>query len=135
MAGDEKLLKHLEFTQALIARMATSSFLLKAWAVTLVAGLFALAANNANARFVLIAYIPAAMFWTLDGYFLHQERLYRALYDRVRVMSSQSIDFSLDTTPYCTSENTWIRAILSKTLSIFYGTLLMVIVVASLVSR
>ena len=35
-------LKHLEFIQGIITRMANNSFMLKGWAVTLVAGIFAL---------------------------------------------------------------------------------------------
>ena len=33
--------------------------------------------------FVLLAYFPALTLWALDGYFLRQERPYRALYDQV----------------------------------------------------
>ena len=31
--------------------------------------------------FVFLAYIPATVFWGLDGFFLWQEQLYRKLYD------------------------------------------------------
>jgi hypothetical protein len=39
---DEAWVKHLEFIQNAITRMATNSFWLKGWAVTLVAATFAL---------------------------------------------------------------------------------------------
>jgi hypothetical protein len=35
---EESELKHLEFIQGVIARLANNSFLLKGWSVTLVAG-------------------------------------------------------------------------------------------------
>ena len=37
----DKKLKHLEMVQGVINRMASNSFMLKGWAVTLVAGIFA----------------------------------------------------------------------------------------------
>ena len=40
----EAKLQHLQFIQAVIARMATNSFLFKGWAITIAAGLSAFAA-------------------------------------------------------------------------------------------
>src|SRR5215467_8708030 len=90
-------LKHLEFLQAVISRMAGNSFLLKGWSVTLAAALFALAAKDANLKLIVLAYYPILVFWVLDGFFLSQERLYRALYDKVRALPEANIDFSMDT--------------------------------------
>ena len=39
----ENKIKHLEIIQGIINRMAGNSFALKGWAVTLIAGIFALA--------------------------------------------------------------------------------------------
>ena len=39
-------IKHLEFIQAVITRMAGNSFVLKGWAITLAAAGFALAAKE-----------------------------------------------------------------------------------------
>lgn len=38
----ESKIKHLEMIQGIINRMASNSFYLKGWAVTLVAGIFAI---------------------------------------------------------------------------------------------
>ena len=38
----EKKLKHLEFIQNAINRMASNSFIIKGWCITLIVGLFAL---------------------------------------------------------------------------------------------
>jgi hypothetical protein len=73
--------KHFEIIQAVIARMAGNSFLIRGWSVTLLAALFALAAQGANRSFAVIAYFPCVMFWCLDTYYLRQERLFRGLYD------------------------------------------------------
>ena len=39
----DKKINHLQMIQGVISRMASNSFALKGWAVTLVAGIFALA--------------------------------------------------------------------------------------------
>ena len=53
----ENKLKHLEFIQTVINRMAGNCFLLKGWAITLVAALFALSAKDTNHNYFLIAYL------------------------------------------------------------------------------
>lgn len=93
---DNKI-KHMEMIQEIINRMAGNSFLLKGWAVTLVAGIFALAGRDTDKMYFLIAYVPIIVFWCLDAYYLLQERLYRALYDKVRAMKEEDIDFSMNT--------------------------------------
>ena len=70
-----KQIAHLGFIQGVINRMGSNSFLLKGWSITLVAACFALAAKDAERKFLLLAYFPVFMFWVLDGYFLYQERL------------------------------------------------------------
>ena len=54
----EKKLKHLEFIQQAVNRMASNLFLLKGWTVTLIAALFALAAKDSKDVYFLIAYCP-----------------------------------------------------------------------------
>jgi hypothetical protein len=116
--------KHLEFLQGAINRMAGNLFLLKGWTITLIAALFALSAKDANKAYVLVAYFPALVFWVLDGYFLSQERKFRALYDHVRSLKEDQIDFSMDTSPFKDeTRNTWPGAMLSATLLTYYGAL------------
>jgi hypothetical protein len=107
--------------------MAANSFLLKGWAVTLTAGLFALAANGANSRFAWIALMPVVLFWVLDSYYLRQERLFRALYDDVRMKNQNQIDFSMDTSPFTGGVDTLGRTMASLSEALFYGSLLVVI--------
>ena len=91
----EKKVEHLQLIQGVITRMASNSFALKGWAVTLAAGILALASKDSDKMYFLVAYIPCFMFWALDSYYLRQERLYRALYDKVRKNSGE-IDYSLN---------------------------------------
>lgn len=129
---EENKLKHLEFIQGIINRMAQNSFLLKAWTVTFVVGLFAFAnVKEMDYKFVLVAYIPAVFFWLLDGYYLWQERLFRKLYDEVRLKEPDNIDFSMNTSGY--KENIqWTNVCFSITLNLFYIPILIVIVLAML---
>lgn len=77
---NESRIRYLEAIQRVIDRLSTTSFILKGWAVSLVAGLMALAASGTNKDYVLIAYIPIAVFWFLDAYFLMMERQYALSY-------------------------------------------------------
>lgn len=131
---DQKL-KHLELIQGVINRLSTNSFLLKGWSVVLVSALFALAAPESRAAFVYLAYIPAIVFWGLDGYFLWQERLYRALYDHVRSKADTEIDFSMDTSNFKgSSAGGWPEAVLSRTLLAFHGVLIIAVVLVTVLT-
>lgn len=92
----ENKVKHLEMIQGVINRIANNSFMLKGWAVTLVAGVFVLAQKETDKLYFLVAYIPIVVFWGLDSYYLLQERMYRCLYEKVRsIKYDEKIDFSL----------------------------------------
>lgn len=126
----ERKLKHLEFAQEVINRMGQCSFLLKGWSVILVSGLFALAAKETNPLFVYLAYIPAISFWILDGYYLYQERLYRHLYDKVRSLEPDNIDFGMNASMFKgQGKATWPESILSMTMLLFHGILMLTIIV------
>ncbi|MBN8503147.1 MAG: hypothetical protein J0L58_01615 [Burkholderiales bacterium] len=128
--------KHLEFIQAAIGRMAGNLFLLKGWSITLIAALFALAAKDAKQGYILIAYFPLIIFWALDGYFLCMERRFRALYDHVRQLKEEDIDFSMDTGPYKGElRNSWAAAMLSRTLFVYYAGLAVVMIVLAICIR
>ena len=101
----ENKINHLQMIQGVINRMASNSFALKGWAVTLVAGIFALASRDSDKLYFLVSYIPCVVFWGLDSYYLLQERLYRALYNDVRNKEQGSIDFSMDASGFPTSNS------------------------------
>ena len=109
--------KHLELIQGVVNRLSTNSFLLKGWSVVLVSALFALSAGDSNTAFVFIAYIPAFVFWGLDGYFLFEEKKFRKLYDHVRQLEEAEIYFSMDTTTVKGQAGTLLDATISKTLA------------------
>ena len=121
--------KHLGFIQGIINRLSTNSFLLEGWNVVLVSALFALAANNLKLHFVYLACVPAIAFWILDGCFLWRERLFRKLYDHVRALNDEEVDFSMSTSRFLAETASWWSGCLSKTLFIFHGTVLAAIII------
>ena len=121
--------------QSVINRLAANSFMLKGWSVFLISALFVLAARDAHPVFALFIYMPVLIFWLLDGFFLRQERLYRKLYDHVRSLKDSDVDFSMNTTPFKTTEGpTWVGTILSKTLIPFYGVLILTVTAAAVLT-
>jgi hypothetical protein len=118
-------IKHLEFIQAAINRMAGNSFLLKGWTVTLTGGLLALTFKQIDRRYVLISLVVLLMFWSLDGYYLSHERRFVALFNAVRIRREEDIDFSMHTRSLG-AQCRWRHCAFSKTIMLFYGGLLAV---------
>lgn len=129
----EEVMKHLEMIQALVSRMSSNSFLLRGWSVTLVAGLFALAAKDSNPRLVIISYLPVCAFWLLDGYYLAQERSFRSLYNSVAAREGKVPPFSMDGALTRRPEDHWLAALFAWTLLIFHGALLITVAAVMLV--
>ena len=131
---DNDTIKHLELIQGVVNRMAQVSFILKGWTVTLVVALFAVVVNSADWRYVLFGLVPVYVFWGLDAYYLRQERLFRYLYDKVRLGSTESTVpfFSLDTSIAEGSIASWWRTLFSKTLLGLYGTLVVITIIGAI---
>jgi len=114
--------KHLEFIQAIISRMAGNLFFLRGWTITLIAALLALLSKGNNSNYIIYFLIVLTLvFWILDGYFLSQERLFRALYNHVRGLKEEEIDFSMNISRYKEyKKNTLVYSMFSSTLLVFY---------------
>jgi len=126
---------HLEMIQGVINRLSHNSFLLKGWSVILVSALLALAPKGSQVLFVYLAYFPAITFWGLDGYFLRQEKVFRELYNSVRGMDKEEIDFSMDTSNLLNRVDPWWCTTLSKTLIPFHGVILIAIILVTYFSN
>ena len=129
MDAEEKRIRNLELIQGIINRMAKNSFLLKGWSVVLVSALFALGAKDSTSHYVYLTYLPAIVFWGLDGYFLRQEKLFRNLYDSVRLMELSLVDFSMNTKEIEKTVDSWSKVVLSRTLISFHGIVLLAIII------
>ena len=97
--ADEDGRKHLELVQAVITRLAGNSFAIKAWAVSLITVLAALAAKDGNLRLAVPLVVPALCFWGLDAYYLRQEKLFRKLYVKIAKQDPSIPPFSMNTQP------------------------------------
>ena len=122
MNNNERILKHLEFIQGVVDRLGRNSFLLKGWSMTiLVAGaLLMMRLRPDQSLFALTLLIPVFGFWLLDAYFLRQERLFRAEYDRVR--QQDETDFAMNPMQHKNQpKHSRSAAFFSETLVVFYG--------------
>lgn len=97
----ENKYKHMDYIQSAISRMASNSFYLKGWNVTIVAAIVALSFNESDWRIYACALVLDVVFWLLDAYYLKQEKLFRKLYDKIsRINNDDIINFSMDTSEF-----------------------------------
>lgn len=79
-------LKHLDYLQSTISRMATHQFQIKGWLIAIDTAILTIFANSfkqdggPNPYFLLIAIFPTLLFWVLDSRFLSMERRLRKIY-------------------------------------------------------
>lgn len=97
----ENKYKHMDYIQSAISRMASNSFYLKGWNVTIIAAIVALSFKESDWRIYACALVLNVVFWFLDAYYLKQERLFRELYHKVSKISDDNlVDFSMDTSEF-----------------------------------
>ena len=131
----EAKLKHLEFIQGIINRMAANSFSLKTWAVTIVSAIIVLATKDGYPRAIPVAWVPIVLFWFLDAYFLRMERIYRGIYAVVADKTEAEIDFELSPAGYDVKVKSYAATMLSITLGTFYGGLFVAVLALYCVCR
>ncbi len=125
----EKKLKHLEMIQGVVNRLAGNSFSLKGWSVTIVAALLALSFSTQDKIAIIsISFIPIVLFGILDSYYLWQERLFREVYNNVRIKDEDKIDFLMNPMDYNNGPNRWLPTLFSKTVFIFYFALIITMI-------
>jgi hypothetical protein len=114
--------------------MAGNSFLLKGWTITIAAALFALAAKDSNQSFALLALFPSLSFWGLDACYLRQERLFRKMYDDVRMSDKQEArdPFSMSTTKYSREVAGWFQTLWVPTVVGLHGVVVIAVFVVFL---
>jgi hypothetical protein len=124
----EAKLKHLEFIEAVISRMAQNSFLFKGWAITIAVGLSAFGAVETKRELLGVALASSVMFWGLDGYYLWLERAFITLYSSVAQKLEGEIDFSMRPDDLGARSwikmSRWLKTCARPHLILFYGTLI-----------
>ena len=124
---DSKL-KHLEFIQDAIKRMASNSFLLRGWSITLVIAILTLASQTYKPVYFWIALFVTVVFWLLDSYYIYQERRFRCLFEEVRVKDLGSIDFSMSLPKGHCNKCSWLSAARSPIFIVFYGLITLILI-------
>lgn len=118
MDKKEQIVRHLEMIQTIITRMAHNSFLLKGSSMTLLAAmLIFIVRSEASACFIFIFTIPILIFWGLDAYYLWQERLFRCVYNEVRICEKTDFDMSVSKHE---DKVKWLNAVRSRLLLSLY---------------
>ena len=126
----DKKIKHLEFIQTVIGRQAKNSFLLKGWTITIVAALLTFTPKDGALKPIFTVYALIFVFWVLDSYYLWQERLFRALYNHVRKLKEEKINFDMNANRFSKEiDCSWWDIFISRTVFLFYFTLMIFTVI------
>lgn len=118
--------KHMDYIQSIIQRLASNSFMIKGWTITILSALFVFLTPDDKVSYIGVLFIPIFSFWVLDGYFLYQERIFRNLYDSVSSKTEDEIDFKLKPIIADKNKDSWMSSIVSSTLLWFYLPVLLV---------
>lgn len=119
--------KHLELVQSVIARLAQNCFHIKGWSVSVATAIIAFAAKESSPGLAILALFPALSFWCLDAYYLRQERLYRKLYDAIADPGTYVQPFSMSTSEYRNSVQSWSRTLFARTVLPLHGVIVLLI--------
>lgn len=122
---NEILHKEIDLIQSCITRMANNSFLLKGWAVSIVAVILALADKALDPILLsAVVLIPLISFWYLDAFFLRIEKMYRKMYEWViakRISDDASFLYDLNPHRFSAEVPSTRKTMWTITLRWFYG--------------
>ena len=128
---EEKSIKHLEFIQNIIERMNKNSFQIKGWTITIVSALLMLYANSNNSVYIIVAIMPTILFWSLDAYYLQQERKFRGLYNDI-IDNKRDIGlFKMSIQNYKKGKYSYWKILFSKTVCFLYICIIVCLIVIS----
>lgn len=123
-------MKHLEFVQAAITRMASNSFVFKGWAISLASGLAAFAAIESTKPLLIIVLLSTGLFWAMDAYYLWLERGFVKRWVEIAdAPASQPVDFNMRPVKdggFCG----WVAVFFRWHLLLFYGVIMLADVLA-----
>lgn len=129
----ETLHKEIDLIQGVINRMASNSFLLKGWTVTIIVAVLALTKDtivtNDVTYFALTLLIPLCVFWYLDAFFLHKEKCYRELYKWVieNRPKSDELKYDLNYKRFENDVDSILKIMRTSTIGIFYGIIALIL--------
>ncbi|KAA6301317.1 MAG: hypothetical protein EZS26_002514 [Candidatus Ordinivivax streblomastigis] len=118
---------HIAMLQGIISRMASNSANCKTWAVTIIAAMLVLIVDkDLGFTNIGICYIPVALFFFLDCYYLGLERTFIKKQNSFldKVLSGDYVDelyVIKDLPKYCGQLGNTFKAMLSFSTTPFYG--------------
>jgi len=119
--------KEIDLIQGRINRMASNSFYIKGWAMTLLVGVLAFSWKELADSFVMLIVcilIPFLCFWYLDAMYLHIEREYRKMYEWIikeRPLNNEEHLLELNPKRFSSEVSCVFFIMFSKSLLPFYG--------------
>lgn len=120
----EEIHKEIDLIQSCISKMASISFLIKGWLITLISVVVALSYDKIDFSIIAgILTIIILCFWYLDAFFLRAERLYIKLYEWVvieRPNGNRQKLYDLNLNRFNDCVDSIGKIMVSKTLIVFY---------------
>lgn len=128
---DNNYLEYFKIIQNTISRMAQNSFLIKAWSITIIAGISVLTFSVINSLIFTILIGVVIVFWILDTHHLRFERLYRFLYEDIvdafndSTRKAQIKMFDMKYEAFKKKVHSFPRIMISKSEGLFYIALIL----------
>ncbi len=129
----EMTIAHMSMIQGIITRLETNSFTLKALAMTLTTAVLAFTGSVKNPNWVypMSGCFPIVIFWIMDAKYLQLGRLFRRLFNAVRLHEVED-HFLMDVSAYKEREQGVLRIALSWSVCWYYLSILVAFSIASL---
>lgn len=135
----EILHKEIDIIQNCINRMASNSFLIKGWFITLILGFITFGYEKLNfIILIIISLVISVLCWISDTFFLQLERKYRRKYNWVIENRNSNSNFLYNLNP--NESGMWLpnsstkfefwEVFFSKTLIFLYGTVIFLLIVS-----
>jgi len=125
--NEKILIEEVKLIQDIIKRMASNSFNVKTWAITLIVATLLFKGND---KHIFIAFIPLFAFWYLDAYYLRQERLFREIHKWITIYRIDNEDklFDFNPTKFTDKVQSTKRIMWSISILPFYGSIFLMLV-------
>ncbi len=129
---DEVSIAHMSMIQGIITRLETNAFTLKAIAMTLATAVLAFsgAVKNPSWVYPLAGCFPVIIFWIMDAKYLRLCRLFRHLFNAVR-LGEVNEPFEMNIKPYFDKEQSVLRIVFSWSVFWFYFSIIIAFTIVS----
>jgi len=118
----------VKIVQDIIKRMASNSFSIKAWTVTLIVATLLI---RGNTNHIFIAFIPLFAFWFLDAYYLQQERIFRKIHNWIidyRLTHDDKL-FNINPNKFKNDVDSVFKIMVSISILPFYGSIFVLLII------